>query len=106
MSAAEDKMLGFGSKFHMNASPFSVHYDGNGPYHSICFALELSPVIYVPRVQIFYVTIQAMFVSRRAQGVYWGAGAVFCVRAFVYMRECALARLLWQCQCVTAGPPG
>lgn len=31
------------SKFHMNAFPFSVHYDGNGPYHSICFALELSP---------------------------------------------------------------
>lgn len=60
-TAGEDKM--FGSKFHMNAFPFSVHYDGNGPYHSICFALELSPVIYVLRVQIFHVTIQAMFLS-------------------------------------------
>lgn len=57
-TAGEDKMLGFGSKFHMNAFPFSVHYDGNGPYHSICFALELSSVIYVPQVQIFHVTIR------------------------------------------------
>lgn len=71
-TAGEDKMLGFGSKFHMNAFLFSVHYDGNGPYHSICFALELSPVIYVPRVQIFHVTIQAMFLSRRTQGVFRG----------------------------------
>lgn len=64
-TAGEDKMLGFGSKFHMNAFPFSVHYDGNGPYHSICFALELSSVIYVPQVQMFHVTIQAMFLSWR-----------------------------------------
>lgn len=71
-TAGEDKMLGFGSKFHMNAFLFSVHYDGNGPYHSICFALELSPVIYVPRVQIFHVTIQAMFLSGRTQGVFRG----------------------------------
>lgn len=56
----------------MNAFPFSVHYDGNGPYHSICFALELSLVIYAPRVQIFYVTIQAMFQSGRTQGVLGG----------------------------------
>lgn len=69
-TAGEDKMLGFGSKFHMNAFPFSVHYDGNGPYHSICFALELSPVIYVPQVQIFHVTIQAMFLSWRTRGVW------------------------------------
>lgn len=27
----------------MNGFPFSVHYDGNGPYHSICFALEVVP---------------------------------------------------------------
>lgn len=56
------------SKFHMNAFPFSGHYDGNRPYHNICFALELSPVIYAPRVQIFYVTIQATVLSGRARG--------------------------------------
>lgn len=71
-TTGEDKMLVFGSKFHMNAFPFSVHYDGNGPYHSICFALELSPVIYVPRVQMFHVTIQAMFLSWRTKGVFRG----------------------------------
>lgn len=93
-------MLGFGSKFHMNAFPFSVHYDGNGPYHSICFALELSLVIYVSQVQMLHVTIPAMFLSWRTQG-----GICTEYRRFVCVHcLCGLVRHLWQCQCVTAGP--
>lgn len=70
LTAGTEKMLGFG--FVENVFPLSEHYDANGPYHSICFALELSPVIYVPRVQIFHVTIQAAFLSERTQGVFGG----------------------------------
>lgn len=101
-TAGEDKMSGFGSKFHMNAFPFSGHYDGNGPYHSICFALELSLVIYVPRGQIYHVTIQyKQCFCHTARG-----GAEY--ERFVYIcgRVCGwVMRHLWQCQCVTAGPP-
>lgn len=94
-TASEDKMLGFGSKFHMNAFPFSVHYDANGPYHSICFALELSPVIYVPRVQILHVTIQAMFLSWRMCVCGGGGGVIqgwsmrdLCTRVAACVRVC------------------
>lgn len=88
-------MLGFGSKFHMNAFPFSVHYDGNGPYHSICFALELSLVIYVFQVQMLHVTIQAMFLSWRTQG-----GICTEYKRFVGVR----ALTVWACEAVVALP--
>lgn len=86
----------------MNAFPFTVHYDGNRPYHSICFALELSPVIYAPGVQIFYVTIQATFLSGRTQGGPQGAKYE---RSVYFVSLCGwVARHLWQCQCVTVAP--
>lgn len=101
---AKIKCSGFGSKFHMNAFPFSLHYDGNGPYHSICFALELSLVIYVPRVQIFQVSVQAKLLLWRKQGVFWRMTIsdpcirvlCMCGEALVAVPVCDRSPLAWE----------